>query len=46
MLKINTSNYISKYDKLYKIIWLVNKGHVAFGTDTKNILYHIKKFLQ
>lgn len=46
MLKINTSNYISKYDKLYKIIWLVNKGHVAFGTDTENILYHIKKFLQ
>ena len=29
----------------YKIIWLINKGHVAFGTDTDNILHNIKLFL-
>lgn len=47
LLKINTSNYLSKYNnKSYKVIWLVNKGHIAFGTDTENILYHIKNFLQ
>jgi hypothetical protein len=46
MLKINTSNYISENDEKYNIIWLYNKGHVAFGTDTENILHHIKKFLQ
>jgi len=45
MLKNNTSDYLEKCDKLYKIIWLVNKSHVAFGTDTDNILYHIKKFI-
>jgi hypothetical protein len=45
LLKINTSDYLEKCDKLYKIIWLVNKSHVAFGTDTDNILYHIKKFI-
>ena len=44
-LKINTSNKLEQQDKQYKIIWLINKGHVAFGTDTDNILHNIKLFL-
>ena len=41
ILKIKTSEELSKYDKQYKIIWLINKGHVAFGTDTDNIINNI-----
>ena len=44
-LKINTSNKLEQHDKQYKIIWLINKGHYAFGTDTDNILHNIKLFL-
>jgi len=45
LLKIDTSNKLSKNDDNYKIIWLINKGHVAFGTDTDNIIYFITNFI-
>jgi hypothetical protein len=45
MLKISTSNELIKHDDQYHVIWLTNKDHVAFGTDTENIIYHIKQFI-
>jgi len=45
LLKISTSNELLKHDDQYHVIWLINKDHVAFGTDTENIIYHIKQFV-
>ena len=45
MLKVEESEFLSKNDDKYKIVWMVNKGHVAFGTDSHNIIYSVKKFL-